>query len=182
MYLVPPMRATGPVNLIHLDPITLITAQPKIFSRFNTMEFLHQCFSNFSFSFGYRCLNTKHVRLPLRTANINAYVQDRLLVFRHVSLWKPQIRSCHFSNFMPLHVSITCAHHQEFKILYTASVIITLKQIFNLSQYLTNLMHKICFTISFISCLYMFRPHVLIIRRSKLKYNYSETNFVHQVG
>jgi len=34
-----------------------------------------------------------------------------------------------------------------------------------LSQYLTNLMHKICFTISFISCLYMFRAHVLIIRR-----------------
>ena len=37
-----------------------------------------------------------------------------------------------------------------------------------LSQYLTKLMHKICFTISFISCLYMFRAHVLIIRRSKL--------------
>jgi len=32
-----------------------------------------------------------------------------------------------------------------------------------LSQYLTNLMHKICFTISFISCLHMFRAHVLII-------------------
>ena len=32
---------------------------------------------------------------------------------------------------------------------------------FFLSQYLTNLMHKICFTISFISCLYMFRAHVL---------------------
>ena len=32
------------------------------------------------------------------------------------------------------------------------------------SQYLTNLMHKICFTVSFISCLYMFRSHVLIIR------------------
>jgi len=31
----------------------------------------------------------------------------------------------------------------------------------NLSQYLTNLMHKICFTISFISFLYMFRAHVL---------------------
>jgi len=29
-----------------------------------------------------------------------------------------------------------------------------------LSQYLTNLKHKICFTISFISCLYMFRAHV----------------------
>jgi len=39
-----------------------------------------------------------------------------------------------------------------------------------LSQYLTNLMHKISFTISFISCLYMFRAHVLIIRRSKLHY------------
>ena len=35
--------------------------------------------------------------------------------------------------------------------------------ILNLSQYLTNLMHKICFTIGFISCLYMFRAHVLII-------------------
>ena len=28
-----------------------------------------------------------------------------------------------------------------------------------LSQYLTNLIHKICFTISFISCLYMSRAH-----------------------
>jgi len=42
-----------------------------------------------------------------------------------------------------------------------------------LSQYLTNLMHKICFTVSFISCLYMFRAHVLIIRRSKLHYTAS---------
>jgi len=39
---------------------------------------------------------------------------------------------------------------------------------FCLSQYLTNLMHKICFTISFISCLYMFRARVLIIRRSRV--------------
>jgi len=37
----------------------------------------------------------------------------------------------------------------------------------DLSPYLTNLMHKICLKISFISCLYMFRAHVLIIRRSK---------------
>jgi len=44
---------------------------------------------------------------------------------------------------------------------------------FYLSQYLTNLMHKICFTISFVSCLYMFRAHVLIIRRSKLHYTAS---------
>ena len=42
-----------------------------------------------------------------------------------------------------------------------------------LSQYLTNLMYKIFFTISFISCLYMFRAHVLIIRRSKLLYTAS---------
>ena len=42
-----------------------------------------------------------------------------------------------------------------------------------LSQCLTNLMRKICFTISFISCLYMFRAHVLIIRRSKLHYTAS---------
>ena len=39
--------------------------------------------------------------------------------------------------------------------------------------YLANLMHKICFTISFISCLYMFRAHFLIIRRSKLHYTVS---------
>jgi len=42
-----------------------------------------------------------------------------------------------------------------------------------LVHYLTNLMHKICFTISFISCLYMFRAHVLNIRRSKLHYTAS---------
>ena len=42
-----------------------------------------------------------------------------------------------------------------------------------LYQYLTNLMHKICFTISFVSCLYMFRAHVLFIRRSKLYYTAS---------
>ena len=44
---------------------------------------------------------------------------------------------------------------------------------FYLSQYLTNLMHKICFTISFISCLNMFRAHLLLIRRSKLHYTAS---------
>ena len=43
----------------------------------------------------------------------------------------------------------------------------------HLSQYSTNLMNKICFKISFISCLYMFRAHVLIIRRSKLHYTAS---------
>ena len=43
-----------------------------------------------------------------------------------------------------------------------------------LSQYLTNLMHKICFAKSFNSCLYMFRAHALIIRRSKLCYKASD--------
>jgi len=42
-----------------------------------------------------------------------------------------------------------------------------------LSQYLTNLMHKIYFTISVFSCLYMFRAHVLIIRMSELLYKAS---------
>ena len=51
-----------------------------------------------------------------------------------------------------------------------------------LSQYLTNLMHKICFTISFISCLYMFRAHVLIIRRSELHYTTSGISILKQVS
>jgi len=42
-----------------------------------------------------------------------------------------------------------------------------------LSQYFTNFMHKICFTGSFISCLYMFWAHMLIIRRWKLHYTAS---------
>jgi len=49
-----------------------------------------------------------------------------------------------------------------------------------LSQYLTNLMHKICFTISFISCLYMFRAHVLIISSSKL--HYTATGIITPIG
>jgi len=56
---------------------------------------------------------------------------------------------------------------------YVITKIIFETYIINLSQYLTKLMHKICFTISFISCLYMFRAHVFIIRRSKLYYTAS---------
>ena len=41
------------------------------------------------------------------------------------------------------------------------------------SHNLTNLMHKISFIMSLISCLYMFRAHALIIRRSKLHYTAS---------
>ena len=42
-----------------------------------------------------------------------------------------------------------------------------------LSQQLTNLMHKILFYNKLVSCHYMFRAHVLIIRRSKLHYTAS---------
>ena len=48
----------------------------------------------------------------------------------------------------------------------------------SLSQYLTNLMHKICFTISFISCLYMFRAlivkPILCIKLVKYRDKYTE--------
>ena len=57
--------------------------------------------------------------------------------------------------------------------LYGAYSMVTHTTCFFLSHYLTNLMHKICFTISFILCLYMFQAHVLIIRRSKLHYTAS---------
>jgi hypothetical protein len=61
------------------------------------------------------------------------------------------------------------------KLHYTASGITTPIgcRLVDLSQYIINLMHKICFTISFISCLCMFRAHLLIIRRSKLHYTAS---------
>ena len=51
-----------------------------------------------------------------------------------------------------------------------------------LSQYLTNLMHKISFYSKFISCLYMFRAYVLIIRRSKLHYTASGIITLKQVS
>ena len=54
--------------------------------------------------------------------------------------------------------------------------------ILRLTQYLTNLMHKICFTISFISYLYMLQAHVFIIRRSKLYYTASGIITLKQVS
>jgi len=44
------------------------------------------------------------------------------------------------------------------------------------------MMQKICFTISFISCLYMFRAHVLIIKNSKLHYTASGIITLKQVS
>jgi len=55
-------------------------------------------------------------------------------------------------------------------VVYHSSIDICTTIIPFLSQYLTNLMRKICFTISFISCLYMFRAHVLETCRN-MKWN-----------
>ena len=52
-------------------------------------------------------------------------------------------------------------------------VLLTVHLSIFISVYLTNLMHKICFTVNFVSSPYMFRAHVLIIRRSKLHYTAS---------
>jgi len=56
---------------------------------------------------------------------------------------------------------------------HTLAAMSTIVTDFFLSQYSTNLMHKICLTVTFISCLYMFRAHMLIIRMSKLYYTAS---------
>ena len=61
---------------------------------------------------------------------------------------------------------LRCLYHRLGKgncIAYVCSLHIFLCNVMHrvyLSQYLTNLMHEICFTISFISWLYMFRAHV----------------------
>ena len=77
---------------------------------------------------------------------------------------------------MPLHVSNTCAHHQEVKI--------ALHSLWYYHTYRCNQLdaQNFCFTISFISCLYMFRTHVLIIRRSKLHYTASDIITLKQVS
>ena len=68
---------------------------------------------------------------------------------------------------MPLNVSSTCAHHQEVKIaLHSLRYHHTCRWPSG-AQVERGLYNK------FISCLYMFRAHVLIIRRSKLHYTAS---------
>ena len=58
-------------------------------------------------------------------------------------------------------------HLQYFDVLLTVHLSIFISVINQLDA------KNVCFTISFISCLYMFRAHVLIIRRSKLHYTVS---------
>jgi len=71
-----------------------------------------------------------------------------------------------FHPYTPTSNYIKYAHNNNF-IIHTFRLVVepstgTQNTILNLAQYLTNLTHKICFTLSFISSLYMFRAHVLI--------------------
>jgi len=68
---------------------------------------------------------------------------------------------------MPLHVSSTCAHHQEVKIALHSLWYYHTYRWPSGAQVERGLYDK------FISCLYMFRAHVLIIRKSKLHYTAS---------
>jgi len=73
-------------------------------------------------------------------------------------------------HLMLFHCKIGCTNEPHF---YLYVYCLSCCNLTFLSQYLTKLIHKICFIISFISCLYMFRAHVLIIMRSKLHYTAS---------
>ena len=66
---------------------------------------------------------------------------------------------------MPLHVLSTCAHHQEVKII--------LYSLWYHHTYRWPSCAQVERGLQFISCLYMFLAHVLIIRRSKLYYTAS---------
>ena len=83
--------------------------------------------------------------LPSRSAHMTNFIKLN-------RIWTTQLTVVLCNWLHQQHVSTLLGHHQAYKDY--------------LSQYLTNLMHKICFTMSFISYLYMFRAHVLIIRRS----------------
>jgi len=68
---------------------------------------------------------------------------------------------------MPLHVSSTCAHRQEVKIVLYS---LWYHQTYSCDDTRGCIVQ---FYNEFISCLYMFRAHVLIVRRSKLYYTAS---------
>jgi len=63
-------------------------------------------------------------------------------------------------------MELCCREYNFFYVLLTVHLDIFILVI-------NHLMHKILFYNKFISCLYMFRAHVLIIRRSKLYYTAS---------
>jgi len=67
---------------------------------------------------------------------------------------------------MPLHVTSTCAYHQEVKIVLHSPW-------FHHTYRCDDTRDCVLFYNKFISCHYMFRAHVIIIRRSKLHYTAS---------
>jgi len=76
---------------------------------------------------------------------------------------------------MPVHVLSTCAHHQEVKI--------ALHRLWYHHTYRWPSrapVNKILFYNKFISSLYMFQAHVLIIRRSKL--HYTDSGIITPIG
>ena len=110
----------------------------------------------------------------------NGYDYFHVLLTVHLSIIISVINQLDAQNFCftisLFHASTFFEHHvliiRRSELYYTASGIITPIG-GRLVQETANLMHKICFTVSFISCYYMFRAHVLIIRRSKLYYTAS---------
>jgi len=88
----------------------------------------------------------------------------RTVFFNLNCLWRWNPASCpwpEYLNFKFTYVQIS------FDLLLTVHLSIFIS-IFNQIN-----AQNVCFTISFISCLYMFRAHVLIITRSKLHYTAS---------
>jgi len=105
---------------------------------------------------------------------------DSIIRFMRMACWIPKATDVHSEYVIILlfHCNNGCTKAPECYVVRTAHFLSFFYFCWPcisvyLSQYLTNLMHKICFTIRFISCLYMFRAHVLIIRRSKLHYTAS---------
>jgi len=117
-------------------------------------------------------------RTPL-TNSLTTYrrtIAEKLVVFRLAKgflypEWDLKFdHRVHKSSELDLVMNLSPLHHiYKYTMMYQSNT----TELYYLAQYLTNLMHKICFTISFISCLYMFRAHVLIIRRSKLHFTAS---------
>jgi len=109
----------------------------------------------------------------LRQFWIFIFPRSSPMLYSHLLLCPPVHSYCNFSPFCySFSPSILCPSWQQNAYLLILTFCCRCISVY-LSQYLTNLMQKICFTVSFISWRYMFRAHVLIIRRSKLHYTAS---------
>ena len=156
----------------------------SVFNQIDAQNFFHSKFYFMSLHVSSTCAHHQEVKIvlhslwynhtyrwPSRARDGNKTLNHNLSHYLTNLMHKNLFHSTFY--FMLLHVSNTCAHHQEVKIvLYSLWYHPTYRWPsrardgnktlnHNLSHYLTNLMHKICFTVSFISCLYMFWAHVL---------------------